>query len=164
MLAELFSRDWIIVAAVASLNDQLFGPREEEAEGLASLRDQMEAIAAAQTFARLIGPDGETVEVPASAFEALRFVVQGMAAGKTMTLMPHGKELTTQEAAEILHVSRPHLIKLLDRNEIAFHRTPGLHRRIRIEDVLEFRARRAVERREHLRALTEFSQSLELEH
>ena len=83
-----------------------------------------------------------------------------MAAGQTMTLMPHGKELTTQEAAEILHVSRPHLIRLLDDGRIPFHRT-GTHRRILIQDVLAFREQRAAERRHHLDTLSALSRELE---
>lgn len=55
---------------------------------------------------------------PASAFEALKAVVEGMAHGKTMTLVPQGTELTTQQAADLLHVSRPYLVRLLDTNEL----------------------------------------------
>jgi len=82
-----------------------------------------------------------------------------MAEGLTIVLMPHGKELTTQEAAELLHVSRPHLVKLCDDGELAHHRV-GAHRRLKIEDVLEYREQRAKTRREHLRDLTRESREL----
>ena len=82
-----------------------------------------------------------------------------MADGRSITLVPHDKELTTQEAADILHVSRPHLIKLLDRGDLPFHRV-GTHRRIRIEDVLTYRDRRDAERSAALDELTKLSEEL----
>ena len=71
----------------------------------------------------------------------------------------HGQELTSQEAAGLLGVSRPHLIKLLDRGELPFHRV-GTHRRIRIEDVLEYRERRRAERKAGLDELARLSEHL----
>ena len=89
------------------------------------------------------------MEVPASAFHALKLIVQAMACGQTMALVPHDKELTTQEAADLVHVSRPHLVKLLDEG-IIDHYKVGTHRRVRIEDVLDYREPRAGLRREKL--------------
>lgn len=104
----------------------------------------------------LIGPDGTQTELPHSAFEALRIVIDGMAAGKTMTLVPSGTQITTAHAAEMLQMSRPHLVKLLDRGEIPFVRV-GTHRRLSVEDVVAYRERRATRRREQLRELSRFS-------
>lgn len=124
------------------------------------LRRQIRAIIREQGTARLIGPDGETTEIPGSALHALELVLEGMARGQTMTLVPHGRELTTQEAADLLHVSRPHLIKLLDEGVIPHYRV-GTHRRVRIEDVLDYRQERATTRREKLDELTRLSEELE---
>jgi excisionase family DNA binding protein len=77
----------------------------------------------------------------------------------TVTLIPHDKELTTKEAADILNVSRPFLVKLLDRRDIPYHRV-GTHRRLNVEDVLAYRDLRAARRREKLRELTELSEQL----
>ncbi len=109
--------------------------------------------------ALLLGPNGERVAIPASAFEALKAVVEGMAHGKTMTLVPQGTELTTQQAADLLHVSRPYLVRLLDTNELPHHRV-GTHRRVKFEDVLAYREQRAAKRRESLRELTRLSEEL----
>lgn len=135
------------------LPDNLLRAEPEESAALDSLRRQIDAILREHRTARLVGPGGETVEIPASAFHALKLVVQAMARGQTMTLVPHGKELTTQEAAGLLHVSRPHLVKLLDEGAIPHYKV-GTHRRARIEDVLAYRERRAATRRHELDELT----------
>jgi excisionase family DNA binding protein len=75
----------------------------------------------------------------------------------------YGKELTTQEAADLLHVSRPHLVKLLEERRIPHHRV-GTHRRVRLEDVLAFAAERSERRSEELRELTRLSQEAEAGH
>jgi excisionase family DNA binding protein len=140
--------------------DNVIKPDPAEAAAMDSLREQLDDAFAAGYRPVLMGPDGSHVELTESAFKALMFVVRGMAAGMTMTLVPSGKQLTTQQAAEILHVSRPHLIKLLDRGEIPFEKV-GTHRRLLIDDVLEYRKRRADERREQLDELSRMSQDFE---
>ncbi len=100
--------------ATPQLPDNLLRATPDEGDAMETLRVQIHGIFRQHSKARLVGPDGETMEIPASAFHALKLIVQGMARGQTMTLVPHGKELTTQEAADLLHVSRPHLVKLLD--------------------------------------------------
>src|SRR5512146_2308756 len=147
---------------MTALADNLVHPEAEEAEELGLLRDRIDNIYHDEGKALLIGPNAEEepVELPASAFEALRLVVDAMAQGQTIVLMPHGKEVTTQEAADMLHVSRPYLTKLCDEGELPYHRV-GSHRRLRIEDVLNYRERRSAERREHLKELTRVSEELE---
>jgi excisionase family DNA binding protein len=142
------------------LPDTLLRSTPDEGEAIEVLHSQLVEIFREHGTARLVGPDGETIEVPASAFNALKVIVEGMARGQTMTLVPHGKELTTQEAAELLHVSRPHLVKLLDEGTIPHHKV-GTHRRVRIEDVLDYRQQRAGTRREKLDELTRLSEELE---
>lgn len=138
----------------------LIRPAPDEGEAMEALRVQIDGISRQHGTVRLVGPGGDPTEIPASAFRALMLVVEGMARGLTMTLVPHGKELTTQEAADLLHVSRPHLVKLLDEG-IIDHYKVGTHRRVRIEDVLEYRERRAGVRRENLDELTRLSEELE---
>jgi excisionase family DNA binding protein len=129
-----------------------------ELDQIGALRDQMEAmLQGPQTY--LLGPDGERIELPPSAVEALKAVIDALMRGQSVTLISQDKELTSQGAADMLHVSRPHLIKLLDRGEIPFHLV-GTHRRIRLEDVLAYQERRDAERDAALRELTRLSEEL----
>ena len=130
-----------------------------ELRRFSALRSQIDAIFHGPQTPCLVGPDGEQIELPASAFEALKLVIDSMARGQSITLVPHDKELTTQEAADVLHVSRPHLIKLLERGGIPFHRT-GTHRRIRVEDVLAYQDRRDATRKAALDELARISEEL----
>ena len=87
---------------------------------------------------RLIGADGETVEVPAEIFRVLTIVAHEMKAGHAVTITPLSQRISTQLAADLLGVSRPTLIKLLETGEIAFEQ-PGRHRRVLLTDVLSYR-------------------------
>jgi excisionase family DNA binding protein len=77
-------------------------------------------------------------ELPTGAVALLMDILEAMAAGRGMTLIPENAELTTVQAAEVLNVSRPFLIKLLDENVLP-HRKVGKHRRIRMEDVMAYK-------------------------
>lgn len=79
------------------------------------------------------------IELPAGVVALLMDILEAMAAGRGVTLMPENAELTTVQAAEVLNVSRPFLIKLLDEGTIP-HRKVGKHRRIRMEDVMAYKA------------------------
>ncbi len=148
--------------STTAIPEHIVSPHPSEQGELVELREELTRIARQpkRPMARLVSPDGAEVEIPESAFVALRAIVQNMARGRTMTLIPHDKELTTKEAADILNVSRPFLVKLLDRDEIPYKRV-GTHRRLNVEDVLAYRQRRAVRRREKLRELTELSSQVE---
>jgi excisionase family DNA binding protein len=91
--------------------------------------------------AQLLGPDGERVRLPASVYTLLARVVHELAHGNAVTIVPIHAELTTQQAADLLNVSRPFLVKLLESGEIPFHHV-GTHRRIRFDDLMAYRQRR----------------------
>jgi excisionase family DNA binding protein len=82
----------------------------------------------------------QPIELPAGAVALLMDILEAMAAGQGVTLVPENAELTTVEAASLLNVSRPFLVKLLDDGVIP-HRKVGKHRRIRLEDVMAYKAR-----------------------
>lgn len=85
------------------------------------------------------GEQAEPIELPAGAVALLMDILEAMAAGQGVTIMPENAELTTVQAAEVLNVSRPFLIKLLDEQKIP-HRKVGKHRRIRMEDMMAYKA------------------------
>lgn len=87
---------------------------------------------------------GDRVELPAEIYRALRQVVEALQQGLAVTVAPHTMTLTTQQAADLLGVSRPTVIKLLDESKIPFGRT-GTHRRILLRDLLAYREHRRAE-------------------
>jgi excisionase family DNA binding protein len=109
----------------------------------------------------LVGPNGEQTQLPDEVYEVLTHVVRVMAAGKAVTVAPHNLLLTTQEAADLLGVSRPTIVRLLERGDIPFTR-PNRHRRVQLIEVLEFQRRASAERQAALRTLVEISEDLGL--
>ena len=101
---------------------------------------------AAGATARLVSPDGEEVEVPAALFDVLRQVATMLSRGDGVAVTAIARELSTTEAARLLGMSRPTLIRLLDASAIPSHRV-GSHRRLLLGDVLAFRQRQMEERR-----------------
>lgn len=88
---------------------------------------------------RVIDADhDEPLELPARAVTLLLDILGAMASGQGVTLIPEDAELTSVQAADILHVSRPFLIKLLEKGQIPYRRV-GKHRRIRMEDVMNYK-------------------------
>lgn len=101
------------------------------------------------------------VTLPAEALHLLVRILSHMANGDAVTLMPVQAELTTQKAADLLGVSRPYLIRLLEDGTIP-HRKVGTHRRVRAVDLVAYRQKDDVERREALDGLTAEAQELGL--
>lgn len=135
-------------------------PPEQQAQ-VAALSRAMEGMV--QTPKRrapkcqLVGPNGEATSIPESVFYVLERVAEVMARGDSITVVPVGKEVTTQQAADLLNVSRQYLVRLLDEGRIPFRKT-GKHRRLRIEEVLAFKEERDKDRRAGLRELSRLTQ------
>lgn len=99
----------------------------------------------------------EPIELPAGAVTLLLEILEAMAAGRGVTLIPENAELTTVQAADILNVSRPFLIKLLEEGAISY-RLVGTHRRIRMDDVTAYKERIDRDRHAALDKLVEEAQ------
>jgi excisionase family DNA binding protein len=137
-------------------------PPEQQAQVAALARALEEMAQAPKRRAprcQLVGPSGESTTIPESVFYVLERVAEVMARGDSITVVPVGKEVTTQQAADLLNVSRQYLVRLLDDRRIPFRKT-GKHRRLRIEDVLAFKERRDRDRRAGLRELSRLTQDL----
>lgn len=106
---------------------------------------------------QLVGPKGESIVLPESVFYVLERVVEVMARGDSITVIPIGREITTQQAADLLNVSRQYLVRLLDEGRLPFRKT-GKHRRLRIEDVLSFKKTRDKDRQAGLRELSRMTE------
>lgn len=110
--------------------------------------------------ARLRVIDGQDeIEVPVAALRLLVDILANMAQGNAISVVPIHAELTTQQAADFLGVSRPHLVGLVDRNEIPHHKV-GTHRRIYFRDLLEYRKASLERSATALDALAEQAQKL----
>jgi excisionase family DNA binding protein len=100
-------------------------------------------------IAQLITPSGKSIKLPHSVFSVLVKVVREMARNSAVRVMPIHAELTTQEAADLLNVSRPFLITLLEQGAIPYHMV-GTHRRILLKDLRAYKATRDNKRRQLL--------------
>jgi excisionase family DNA binding protein len=120
----------------------------DDPSGLARLARGL-GRAGSRRRARLIGPDGTEMEIPAELYGVLREVVETLSQGMAISIAPHNTMLTTQEAADLLGVSRPTLVRLLTDGEIPYTMR-GRHRRVMLRDVLDYQEHT---RRERSRAL-----------
>lgn len=129
--------------------------------------DERELTVIATAFARsgqsfrLVDADGNTIDVPGELMVMLRAVVDQLRAGNGVSVASVHADLTTVEAAEMLGVSRPHLVKLLEQGAMP-HRRVGSHRRVRLVDVLAYRDRQDERSRRALDELTAQAEELGL--
>jgi excisionase family DNA binding protein len=107
----------------------------------------------------LDGPAKGTVKIPASAVRMLIHILEEMARGNAVAVIPVRAELTTQEAADMLNISRPSLIQLLDGGKIEFRRV-GTHRRVRFDGLMAYKRRVDADRRAALSELVAYDQEL----
>lgn len=143
-------------------------PRHEPA--VVNAAEAKEAESAVKALGRIkravrvrVKPEGakEDVPVPAKALRLLVEILSEMAKGNAVTILPVHAELTTQQAADVLNVSRPYLIKLLDEKKIP-HRKVGNRRKVRVSDLFAFKKKDDAERDAVVAELTAEGQNLGL--
>lgn len=105
--------------------------------------------------------DGADLVLPRQALVLLRDLLTEMAQGNSVTILPTHAEVTTQEAANMLNVSRPHLVKLLEEGALPFSRV-GTHRRIRLQDLLAYKRQQEEASEAALQELADQAQDLEM--
>lgn len=134
--------------------------------------DKAKAAVCLQTMALSDGPlrvtlerDDHTVaqlDVPPLALTLLRYILSEVARGNAVAALPVTTELTAREAAELLNVSRPYMIGLLEQGLIP-HRQVGSHRRIKLQDVVSYKSSRDIEREKIMDELVSLGQELKTE-
>lgn len=101
------------------------------------------------------------VALPVSALKFLAEILAEIGNGNMVTITPIHAELTTQEAAQILNVSRPFLVSLLESDKIPFTKV-GTHRRVKYQDLMDYKQRNESDRDEALDELARLSQELDM--
>lgn len=127
---------------------------EQKKEAIAQL-EQILSLESSQL--RLVTSNGEEIAIPESVYSILGQVVRTMASGQAISIVRHNRELTTQESANILNVSRPFLVKLLENGEIP-HIKVSSHRRIQFKDLIIYKEQRDRKRRKQLEQLIEMTE------
>jgi excisionase family DNA binding protein len=146
---------------LAILDHQPITAREEDRPNLIKLEDLLEHLEPSTISSQLISTSGEAIDLPQPVLNLLRQMVHELLQGNSVTIVPIHKELTTQEAADILNVSRQYLVELLEAQAIPYTKV-GTHRRIRFGDLMNYKNDRDAKRREGLSQMTKKSQKLGL--
>ena len=110
---------------------------------------------------RIPGGGGPDIELPAAAVQLLVHLLTQMAEGNAVTLMPIHAELTTQQAADLLGVSRPFLVKELDEKKLPYRKV-GTHRRVLFADLMRYKEAMDAHRHEALDELAKQAQELDM--
>ena len=142
--------------------DETFVPTDEETERAKNFsRILAREFASAESVKIQREDSDESIEIPRQVFNVLMRLLSVMSEGKAFSLIPMDKELTTQQAADILNVSRPYLNKILDLGEIA-HRKVGRNRRIKFSDLMEYKKSQEQKSKAALQELADQAQELDM--
>lgn len=147
--------------------DRVLDPNElseAEIQHLKRHRARLEKLSAeGRGYLRVEGEEGETetIPLPSSFLQILARALSEVSEGRSVHIAPTEEELTTREAADLLNVSRPYLVKLLDERTIP-HRKVGTHRRVLRRDVVAYKERMRVDAEDAMQELADQAQKLGL--
>ena len=142
------------MAAVPAVREPIVA-REDERKEILSLGKSLDRPGTGRP--RLVGADGQTMLLPEPLYRVLLEAARQLGEGYGVSILPYSHELSTQQAADLLNVSRPHLVSLLDAGAMPFHKV-GTHRRVYLKDLLDYKHRRDMERRSALQAMVDEAQ------
>ena len=120
---------------MTALDSRTVVPEDRDADALTTLADTLASVSTAE----IVAHDGARAKIPGDLVELLRDAVTSLASGRAVTLTTRDSVLTTQAAANLLGVSRPTLVRLLDQHLIPYTQ-PQTHRRVLLADVLAYRS------------------------
>jgi excisionase family DNA binding protein len=106
---------------------------------------------------QIVDPEGQRLELPTTLTDVMYRAAELLAKGRPVAVLPEEEMLSTQEAADLLNVSRQYLVRLVDAGELAAVKV-GSHRRLRVAEIEEFKAARDAKRTSVLDRLTELSE------
>lgn len=146
----------------AATADDIYEPSASDEAQAARLDEALRQRATGARRPQLVTRTGDRVAIPDAVLRAFARVAHEMARGNGVAVVPVHHELTTHEAAALLHVSRPQLIRMLDEGRLP-HRRVGTHRRVRFDDVIAYRDREEARREALLARIAREAQELGLE-
>ncbi|MFD1677410.1 helix-turn-helix domain-containing protein [Alicyclobacillus fodiniaquatilis] len=136
----------------------LIEPNDKEFDSIKKLVSSLDTAPDENEFVIVDQVHNVRIELPHALYRVLVDAAHQLAKGNTVGVLHYEQDITTQQAAEILQVSRPYVVKILEAGEIPYHMV-GSHRRIRLADLLEYKKSRDTTRREKLNDLIRISES-----
>ena len=140
-------------------NQMLIGPEEQDLETIKRVAGDL--LANPNTIYTLVSERDVEVKLPASLVNVLMEAARQLAKGNSVSIFHYEEQLTTQQAADLLQVSRPYLIRLLEQGKIRYHLV-GSHRRVRLGDLMDYKSTRDSLRKANISEMVRVSESLGL--
>jgi excisionase family DNA binding protein len=140
--------------ALSTLIPETTAPEDEEREMYTRL-----AAMLAREPVEMVGADGERLALSPRTQQLVRNIVESLAADRVIFVSAMKKDLTTQQAADLLNVSRPYLIKLLEEGAIPYSKV-GTHRRVQYGDLMAYAGTWKAEQKRLLRELTQINEEM----